>query len=302
MPSTRDDSTGAPDRTQPEAPAALARMQAAFARAITQPFDFRPDRSGDYALRIDAYDLDLLRDIRPRPPASSAERLGIYNQQYWFRLLTTMQEEYPLTERLLGTLEFNHMVMAYLSRWPSESYSLNHLSDRLARFLDEEHRWNQPQLKQSARLEYAFIRAFDAAAEPVFDPARLTPEQRASVAERPLRLQPHVRLVEEHWNLLESRYAIRRGETPPAPVEAHSFWVIYRDPHEHRIDTRRVQPLPYRLLQEFSGGACLADALDRVLEGADDADISYASEHIAGWFATWVELGWFAQPLDRPQS
>lgn len=286
----------------PIAPASLCRLQEAFGRAIAAPFvfDSTPDgQGGDYQLDIDSYDAELVADIRPRGTTSPHERLGIYNQQYWFRLLSTMQEEYPVTERILGTLEFNKMVMAYLTRFPPDSYTLTHLSDRLGQFLTHQHRWNRGLIRESAGLEYLFIRAFDAPERPAFHPSSQTEYHRDEILAQPIGLQPHWFLFEEHWNLVECRQAIKQeGVATITPVARHGHWAVYRGPDGPRA--HRLNWLQARLLDALHRGTPLGQACDELVETLDGNDVQELAGNIGTWFARWVAMGWFASPSVEP--
>ncbi len=271
-------------------------MQRAFGRAIARPLLFEDGESGDYSIDIESYDIALLGDIRPRGPASSAERLGIYNQQYWFRLLTIMQEEYPLTEHLLGTLELNKLSMAYLSALPPRSYSLQHLSDRLGSYLAGEHRWGRPLIQEGARLDYLFIRAFDSPALPALDPSLLGQAKSAEILARPLRLQPHCFPFKESWNLVECRRrVVRSGDTEVLPEPCEGAWVIYRNA-TRGVLAHRVGPLEHRLVELLHGGAPLGDACDALIESLDDTSVAEVAAGIQSWFASFVTSGWLVHP------
>ncbi len=67
--------------------------------------------------------------IKPNDRLSSFERLEIYNKQYWFRLLDCLYEDFPGLRTLTGEKRFHDMSVAYLTKYPSNSYSLRDLGD-----------------------------------------------------------------------------------------------------------------------------------------------------------------------------
>ncbi len=249
------------DVSQPSPPASLTRMQDGFGRSIATPFEFL-DEDNTWRLRTEEFPEHVVALMRRRGELSGSTRLGVYNQQYWFRLFTTMQEEYPLLRHLLGVLDFNRLVSAYLDRHPSRSPSLRWLSVHLREFLGGEHRWNRPVLRECAALEYAYIHAFDAAAEPPLDPRALSEAGREELAMRPLGLQPHLTLYDEHWNLVELRAQAKDDkddELQLTPEERRGFWAIHRA--DGRIPAERLGPLQYQLLGALVGGASLGPFL-----------------------------------------
>ncbi len=58
---------------------------------MTTPLEFCSQEPG-YRLATEAYPLAAYEPLRPRAPLSPAQRLSVYNRQYWFRLFTVLQE------------------------------------------------------------------------------------------------------------------------------------------------------------------------------------------------------------------
>ena len=84
--------------------------------------------------------------IKPNDRLSSFERLEIYNRVYWFRILDCLYDDYPGLRAVLGERKFMKLATAYLSRYPSASFTLRDLGNRLEQFLREE-----PQMERAAR-------------------------------------------------------------------------------------------------------------------------------------------------------
>ena len=80
--------------------------------------------------------------IKPNDRLSSFERLEIYNRQYWFRVLDCLYDDYPGLRAILGERKFMKLATAYLARYPSDSYTLRDLGNRLEQFLQEEPQWS----------------------------------------------------------------------------------------------------------------------------------------------------------------
>ena len=114
----------------------------------------------------------------PRPPGSSSrtdrlnsfERLEIYNRQYWFRLLDCLYDDYPGLLAVLGERKFLKFAIAYLARYPSNSFALRDLGARLETIpprgtaLERRPARNWPWIWFA--FEWAQVVAFDALAKP----------------------------------------------------------------------------------------------------------------------------------------
>lgn len=125
----------------------------------------------------------------------AVDRVDIYANMYFYRLLDALREDYPRVETAIGGQAFHNLVTDYLLRHPSGHPSLRYLGRFLPEFLRSHavHR-KFPYLTDLAALEWARVDAFDAPdTTPVTrdDLARL-PQDRAGEAR--LQLIPAFRL------------------------------------------------------------------------------------------------------------
>jgi hypothetical protein len=68
---------------------------------------------------------------------TSVERLSIYANAYYARLLECLGEEFPVLKQTLGEETFDAFAFGYLQTYPSRSYTLGKLGENFARFLAE---------------------------------------------------------------------------------------------------------------------------------------------------------------------
>ncbi len=81
---------------------------------------------------------EQVEDVISRSKAlSSVERLSIYANAYYARLLECLGEEFPVLKQTLGEETFETFAFAYLQTYPSQSYTLNQLGANFAAFLIE---------------------------------------------------------------------------------------------------------------------------------------------------------------------
>ena len=108
----------------------LAALQRTMARAVMQPLTAseRMQQTAPDGKSMRAY---ASRFIKPNDRLTSFERLEIYNRQYWFRLLSSMIEDFPGLRAVLGDKRFEAMSKAYLVDCPSRSFTLRNLGARL---------------------------------------------------------------------------------------------------------------------------------------------------------------------------
>jgi hypothetical protein len=85
---------------------------------------------------------------------SAVERVDIYANMYFFRLLDVLRADYPMVAEALGEPRFHNLATAYLQAHPSEHPSVRYVGRHLASLLDG---W----MAELARLEWARVEAFD---------------------------------------------------------------------------------------------------------------------------------------------
>src|SRR6187455_1261197 len=75
--------------------------------------------------------------VLPSSKQTSAERLGVYAAAYYLRLVDCLREFFPCLRFAMGDDVFDEFALAYLQQHPSQSYTLHHLADQFANFLND---------------------------------------------------------------------------------------------------------------------------------------------------------------------
>jgi hypothetical protein len=283
-----------------------------MARAVMQPLTFseRMQRTAPDGQPMRAY---AARFIKPNDRLTSFERLEIYNRQYWFRLLSSMVEDFPGLRAVLGAAHFEAMSTAYITDCPSRSFTLRNLGSQLESWLHKNPRWAGKKLALAldiVKLEWAEIEAFDGKAEPPLRPEDLPANGGANLR---LRLQPYVQLLRLRYpvddllleiktsseenevasNAFQERRKRKRVQTVAKLKPAAIALAV------HRIDNgvyfRRLEPEEFALLTELKQGRTLQKAVDHAfIETKIPPQELPALVH--RWFHNWAALGWFCQP------
>ncbi|MEO7423721.1 MAG: DNA-binding domain-containing protein [Fibrobacteria bacterium] len=285
-------------QAQIQAPEGLRALQSEFGRSIREPFSFA---TGRFACRTRKYSAFAAEAILTRGTQGSRERLAVYNEQYWYRLLTAMQEHFPLLGAGMGLWRFNRLATAFMVRYPSRHPFLERLATGFPAFLRED-RPRDIRSIQSADLDFAFIQAFHAPGLPSLDPARLTRSESESLEDAPLRLQPWLSLCKEDWNLMECRTRLMEGfPEKPAFRAQKNHWAIIRK--DARVDRVRLTSDQFRLLKELADGCPLGEACLRTCassaqagKGGEDSGGGSLAGSLSGWFSQWTAWGWFVHP------
>lgn len=290
----------------------LAALQRTMARAVMQPLTqaerMQSTAPGGKSMRGYA-----ARFIKPNERLTSFERLEIYNRQYWFRLLSSMIEDFPGLRAVLGDRRFEAMSKAYLVDCPSQSFTLRNLGGRLEGWLRKHPKWaaaRQQLAIDITRLEWADIEAFDGAAKPALRPEELAAE---AGAELRLQLQPYVRLLDLHYPVDDLLLEVRK-EDEDTDFASNAFQEKHKRKRVqavaklkaaeillavHRMDDsvyfRRIERGEFQILRALEQGKPLGKAIE-VAFRKSPVPVEERPGMVRQWFQNWAALGWFCGP------
>lgn len=254
--------------------------------------------------------------IRPNDRLTSFERLEIYNRQYWFRLFSSFEEDFPGLKSVLGTRRFERLMRAYLEAHPSRSFTLRNLGSSLVAWLQQNPQYTHPHSEFAiamATLEWAHIEAFDnETREP------LNAEQIAALNESShLGLQPYLRLLEAPYAVDDalltvrdsshdagsqasnavSIHLVRRTRTTRRTKPEQIYLAIHR--HDNTVYYKRLSREDYLLLCALDRGDMLGDAIEAAFTGSTIPEADRPAL-IQSAFHHWMQMGWLCPP--RPKS
>ena len=102
------------------APPWLEDFQSRFGTVVRAPLD---RATGTLVARVETYDPTMVEASIDGPTTTRAERLAVYNRQYWFRLFGVLHSAFPLVCRLLGHWTFNGYAGRYLEAHPPRGWT-----------------------------------------------------------------------------------------------------------------------------------------------------------------------------------
>ena len=147
-------------------PKAIEELQIWFSHVVR--YSFRKTA----AFNLPVYPESLAEEIREKittgPFLSAEERIGIYNQQYWWRFFVLLQQAFPTLARLFGYRDFNTLIAEpYLLRYPTDDWFLPQLGKDLVKWLEENyHEDDRELILQAARLDWAYEELFQVEQNP----------------------------------------------------------------------------------------------------------------------------------------
>jgi hypothetical protein len=163
--------------------------------------------------------------------ASAVERLDIYANMYFYRILDVLRSDYPKLLAVVGDGAFHNLATGYLLAHPSRHPSLRFVGAALPEYLARDAlAADRPWLTPLAALEWARVDVFDRA-----DVALLTREALASLAPEAfaslaLRLVPAHALVPAAYAVEETWRALENDDDQRPDKHDHD------DDHDHDVD------------------------------------------------------------------
>lgn len=257
-------------------PPDLLALQRWFSEIETLPID----QSGPYEIPLYGPSLKkaIAKQIADGPHLKGEQRIGIYNQQYWWRLYKTLQNHYPALLRLFGYEAFNNEIAKpYLTQYPPNDWSLHKLGADLPSWLSQNYTDSDASFVHSiAEIDAAY-------------------QELSYVQKRPfsgkipkiLHLQPTVKLFHLKADLFSFRKALLEHDPSywedhdfPSISKSAQFFVLFRDGEIHYEEISHTK---YTLLKSFQNGSALSSALSL---------LSPNEYPISEWFQKWSSREW----------
>jgi hypothetical protein len=268
----------------------LRELQALLYRLITAPEGVAA------GLKAEAHPVDLNTIISGDERIGAANRLGIYADAYFYRVLDALREDFPAILAVVGEDEFHNLITGYLVAYPPTEPSLLDAGRHLGEYLEstvEFDRW--PFLTDLARLERALIESFHAANVIPLDGATMQSIPPAEWPGVPMRLHPSVRLVRVGWRIDEVvRAVVQHSIEVPRPSPEPITLIIWRQRNEALY--RAAEPaeaIALHLLQPWADFASICEAIADASDGSDTPNL------INRLLARWLADGLLLPPAAR---
>lgn len=282
-------------------PLSLKREQQWFGAIIGSPIDedsrMNPISPGGQSIEEEA-----ALHIVPSPTLRPAQRIQIYNQQYWWRLLNTLHESFPLVTRLFGYFDFNRSIgIPYLVKYPPRHWSLALLGDRLSKWCLEDYLGDDRKLvSQAAELDWAFSYSFLAGSVLPLTAEQIAGQDGATIFDKALSIQPFIYLFELDCDLFKYRMDFLQQEPdywlnhdfPVLERLRNYFYILYRNQHLD-ISWKEISKIEYQILRLFEKGS----SIEQVCEWLEDQDTDIseaAAQNLQLWFHEWTQRGWLS--------
>lgn len=238
------------------------------------------------------------------PSLRAEQRIRIYRESYWHRLLHALSEDFVGLGAILGSASFRKLLQAYLQGNPSLSFSLRNLGQFMEEWLRANPTFAGDEVQMCldmVRLEWATIETFD---EAQLEPLSIE-ELAAAGADSRFALQPHIRLLSlcspvddihlaakdaEPDQLQAALAAARDYQGPPIEMAIHR--------NNGAVYFRALGEAEMRMLQGLKQGATLEDAIGQGFRGST-LTVEEQAKLITECFGSWAKQGWLVHARDN---
>ncbi|MGC1343444.1 MAG: DNA-binding domain-containing protein [Candidatus Binataceae bacterium] len=188
------------------------------------------------------------------PRMTTVERLDIYANMYFFRLLEVLKEDFSAVAAVLGEDNFRNLVTGYLTEYPPTEASVFWAGRYLADFLRTHPlRREYPYLAELAALERAIVEVFcardieprDAGAMRAIAPARWPSVRMRAIAA--------LQVVETQWRVAAVLRTLVAGREFKAPARGPSTILVWR--RDAKVFFRELEPSEARAIARLRRGA-----------------------------------------------
>jgi len=234
---------------------------------------------------------------------TSIERLSVYSNAYWARLLEVLTGDYPALVHALGEDVFISMGTAYLREHPPQSYTLADLGAHFPDYLARSRPPNQNDdgspdwadfLIDLARLERMYSEIFDGPGiegQAILKPEDLSGLSAADWLATRLIPAPCLRLASFRFPVHDYASAVRQQRDANIPDPQPTLLAITR--RDYCVRRVALEHDEFAVLADLIEGKGIGEALERSLVNSVRAIDELAAD-VRRWFLNWSAAGYFA--------
>jgi hypothetical protein len=266
----------------------LAGLEALLYRLITAPRGVEEGLANEKSFRAAGLESIICGDDR----LSAKERVEIYANAYFYRLLDVLKEDFPATLAVLGDVNFHNLITGYLIEYPPTEPSIFYAGRHLQDFLRTHPMRDQsPFLADLAGLERTTLEVFHGPEAQSLDAAGMREVPPQDWPAMTLRTHPAARIMDLGWCVDTLLRAVENNEAwePSAPGPASIL--VWRQ--NSRVYYRQLESGERTALGLAQNGATFAAICDAIV--AETAECDDFAALINQLLARWLSDGVLTQ-------
>jgi hypothetical protein len=237
--------------------------------------------------------------IEPSAQQSSIERLAVYTDAYYARLIECLQAEFPIFRQNVGDETFAEFAVGSLQRYPSRTYTLGKLGEKFVDYLNETRPTSDGTawpdfLIDLALLERTISEVFDGRG--VEGISTISHEQLLSIdpdrwPQARLTTVPCLRLLSLRFPLNNYYTAMKANQEVSIPSAENSWIAITR--RDYIVRRYELAHPQFVLLAALHEGKTIGDAVGAAAD-AYSGDTDRLAADLRTWFQSWAAAPMFA--------
>src|ERR1700676_2473396 len=258
------------------------QLQSILYRLITAASGVAEGLAAEGSMPSGGLDALVLGDER----LSAEDRVDIYANMYFYRLLDVLKEDFPATLRVLGDDNFHNLATGYLIEFPPTEPSVHYCGRHLAHFLrNHPLRKDAPYIADLAALERGLVEVFHGADAVVLEAEQLRaipPEKWPALM---MRTHPAAKILRMEYRVAELLRAVEEDrEWKPADASTVEVIVWRRD---SRVLYRELEKVEQRAIAAACNGVKFAKICELVAEDHDATKdpVEELNRLLARWLA-----------------
>ena len=249
----------------------LKRLQEILYRLIVAPRGVAAGLAQETMLPAGGLERLIAGDDRMTP----VERVEIYANGYFYRILDVFKEDFPATLAVAGADNFQNLMTGYLIDYPPTAPSIFHAGRNFAAYLSIHplrERW--PFLADLAWLERTTLESFHAADAEALDAGAMRAIAPVDWPALRMRAHPATRLVDSAWRVDQVLRAVEDSGAGQVPDREGVTIIVWR--RDARVSYRAAETAEREALRLASTGgttfAVICEAIaTAAVEGEDVA-------------------------------
>ncbi len=212
-----------------------------------------------------------------------AERIHVYANGYYVRLMDVLSADFPLIKWILGDEAFNLLSREFIKVHPSSEYNINSIGKHFSTFLQRHPQHPaHPFLQQLSEYEWNLNQSQFLPHQNPMDFSSLKSIGVEQWADAKFEFQPNLILMESGYTFDQLHRAFRDKQpfTNELIAKKPSFFIFYQK--ENRSYSTSLEKMEYETLSLLMKDTSLGDVLDAI--GSDEM-----VQSVFSWFQKWNE-------------
>ncbi len=263
----------------------LARLQRLIADAVLRPLPFTSEPGV-----VDEASKLLLASRRGMAPM---DRLEVYREQFWLRHLSNLADDFPTLAWVVGGADrFRDLARDYLLIHPPRTWNLQRLGADMPSYVATHPPWNADLLtSDAARIDWAFMEAFDAPDAPPLDLGSLSSAPPDAWPAARIQFHPSLRRVVLSHPVHRLRDAVKRGVECERPLAGDTHALVWRTP-ACSLCCEVIDPMASELMAALQSNEPLGLACEAAARAHPELDAALLESNVGAWFQQWTARGW----------